>query len=228
MRTFLPLTAVLVAFAGSPAGGKAPVPKAPTPPSIDGKYTLLTTSSGGVTAKKGFAAAAADPADPWGGPRAARSDATITKNEITLEPRSALTGATLTMEYTLDPTKSPMTIDIETISVKGKRTKHLGVVEVSGNRLTLAFAREGADRPKNTEEGEGITVYYFQKLPPQPKPEFRIVAMTIGKEAEAEKELNKLSEAGFELVTTTQPTAPDAKSSPTTIHFVLKRTVRQP
>jgi len=37
--------------------------------------------------------------------------------------------------------------------------------------------------------------------------EFRIVAMTVGKEADAEKELNKLAQDGFELVNTTNPAA---------------------
>ena len=73
-----------------------------------------------------------------------------------------------------------------------------------------------------------MTVYYFQKAPPPPKTEFRIVAMTVGKEEEAEKELNKLAAAGYELVTTTTPAAVNDKASPTTVHFVLKRTVKQP
>jgi hypothetical protein len=41
----------------------------------------------------------------------------------------------------------------------------------------------------------------------------------------AEKELNKLAQDGFEFVSTTQPVALDAKSSVTTVHFLLKRTV---
>jgi hypothetical protein len=40
--------------------------------------------------------------------------------------------------------------------------------------------------------------------------------------------LNKLAQDGFELVSTTQAVAADAKSSVTTIHFLLKRTVKQP
>ena len=50
-------------------------------------------------------------------------------------------------------------------------------------------------------------MYYFQKAPPPPKVEFRIVALTAGKEADAEKELNKLANEGYELVTTTSPIA---------------------
>jgi uncharacterized protein (TIGR03067 family) len=230
MRTFLPLAAVLLALAG--AGSRAdekvaaPVPNAPTPPAIDGKYTLLATF-GGAPVGKGKV----DPTDPNGGwagtaRTTTRGEATITKNEITLEPRLS-TGIPTTMEYTLDPTKTPMTIDVETISARGKRSKALGLVEVNGNRLTLALAREGAERPKTVDEAEGVTVYYFQKAPPPPRVEYRIVAMTPGKEEEAEKELNRLAAAGYELVNTTNPAAPDSKSSPTTVHFILKRTVRQ-
>ena len=52
--------------------------------------------------------------------------------------------------------------------------------------------------------------------------------MSVGKEAEVEKELTKLAGEGYERITTTQPTAPDAKAAVTTIHFILKRTARQP
>ena len=34
----------------------------------------------------------------------------------------------------------PMTIDVETTSIKGKKTKSLGIVEVNGNRVTMALA----------------------------------------------------------------------------------------
>lgn len=230
MRTLILGAVVLLAFAGAPAGGKAPVPKAPVPPSIDGKYTLLATSSGAAVGKapKGFAPAdAADPASPWASSRILRGETIITKNEITIEARTP-TGTTTLMEYTLDPTKTPMTIDVETVSVRGKKTKSVGIVEISGNRLTLALAKEGAERPKTTDEAEGVTVYYFQKAPPPPKVEFKIVAMTIGTEADVEKELNKLAAEGYELVNTTSPIASSDKASVTTVHFVLKRVTKHP
>jgi uncharacterized protein (TIGR03067 family) len=237
MRKLIPVAVVLIALAGSHAGGKAPVPKTPTPPSLDGKYILLTTSSGTPSAKGKFAAAA-DPADGggFGGPsgfssRVTRGETVITKNEITIEartPAGTATGAATTMEYTIDASKTPVAIDVETTSVKGKRGKSLGVIDVSGNRLTIALAKEGAERPRSTDEAEGVTVYYFQKAPPPPKVEFKIVAMSAGKEVDAEKELNKLAGEGYELVTTTQPTAANDKASVTTIHFVLKRSTKQP
>jgi uncharacterized protein (TIGR03067 family) len=231
MRALIPGAVVLFVFVGAHASGKAPVPKAPVPPSIDGKYTLVATSSGSTAA--GFPGAKGkvdptDPASPWTTARTAiRGETVITKNEITIEARTP-TGTATTMEYTLDPTKTPMTIDVETITVRGKRTKSLGIVEVSGNRLTLALAKEGSERPKTADEAEGVTVYYFQKAPPPPKVEFKIVSLSIGKEADAEKELNKLASEGYELVSTTSPIAVNDKASVTTIHFVLKRITKQP
>lgn len=221
MRKLLPLAAVLVAVAVSSRAaekGAAPVPKAPVPPSIDGKYTLLASSAPAGKTK-------IDPTDPtsgWTTTRTTRSDVVITKNEITIEPRTA-TANPVIMEYTLDTSKTPITIDVETITVRGKKTKSVGIVEINNNRLTIALARDGLERPKTTDEADGVTVYYFLKAPPPPKAEYRIVAMKVGKEEEAEKELNKLAQEGFELVNTTNPAATDDKASPTTIHFVLKR-----
>jgi uncharacterized protein (TIGR03067 family) len=220
MRKLLPLAVVFGALVLSSRADEkiaAPVPKAPVPPSLDGKYTLLATTDGPV-----------GPGLKGGGgvrPLAYRPEAVITKNEITIEGRTPVAAGTY-MEYTFDPTKSPMTIDVETLSVRGKKTKQLGIVEINGPRLTMALAREGTERPKTTDEAEDVTVYYFHKAPPPPKAEYRIVAMTVGKEEEAEKELNKLAAAGFELVNTTNPAAADGKSAPTTVHFILKRTVK--
>ncbi len=232
MRTLIPVAVVLVTFVGSHASGPAPTPKNPPAPTIDGKYTLVATSAG-MPAGKG---ARFDPAD--GGPAGgafgpggftrgptARSETVITKNEITIESRTP-TGTGITMEYTLDTTKTPIAIDAEIVNVRGKKNKVLGVVEITGNRLTIALAKEGAERPKTTDEAEGVTVYYFQKAPPPPRVEFRIVALTAGKEADVEKELNQLAKDGYELVSTTNPIATNDKAAVTTIHFVLKRTTR--
>lgn len=243
MRTLIPV-ALLLALVGSHATGKAPVPKeAPaSSASLEGKYTLMSVSNpNDRVAPGGFAPAGA----PGGAVMIARvspatalllGPAIITKNEITLEgrgasisPLSALAASTplpQTMGYKLDATKTPVTIDIETTSLRGKKSKALGVAEVVGNRLILAVAKEGDERPKTTDEAENVTVYYFQKAPPPPKVEVKIVAMTAGKEADAEKELNKLLSEGYELTTTTNPIATDAKAAPTIIHFVLKRTAK--
>jgi hypothetical protein len=229
----------MFALSGGQANQKiaAPAPKDAPAQSIEGKYTLLSVSyptdrAGGA----GFGAGGGGgfPGGAGGGVRVSvnaamlTGPATITKNEITLEgndrvrPLAVANGPT-TMEYTLDSSKSPAFIDVDVISLRGKKTKSLGLAEVHGNRLIIALAKEGDERPKTTEEADGVTVYYFQKAP---RTEYRIIAMTVGKEEAMEKELNKLAQEGFELVSTTQPSAADAKSSVTTVHFILKRTVK--
>lgn len=236
MRRFL-LLAVLAAALAGPRAGAAPVPKEAPQPTIDGKYTLVSVS---LPEDRQMAAGAAGglPAGLPAGMRLRTSTtatymtgpATITKNTINLEGRgivSPFAGAgPTTMEYKLDASKTPMAIDVTSVNVRGAKGKpQLGLVEVIGERVIIAVAAAGEDRPKNTEENDNVTVYYFQKAPPPPRTEFRIVAMTVGKEADAEKELNKLAGEGFELLSTTAA-APDAKSSPTTVHFVLKRVVK--
>jgi len=238
MRTLVTLAALAVALVGAPAFGKAPVPKEAPQPTIDGKYTLMSVSLPEDRAMAGNPGGIAI-GGPGGLPAGLRirtsttalymaGPAVITKNTITLEGRNVISplagnNGPTTMEYTLDASKSPVT----SINLRGKKGKpQLGLVEVAGDRLVVAVAAAGEDRPKNTEENDNVTVYYFQKAPPPPKTEFRIVAMTVGKEADAEKELNKLAGEGFELVSTTTPTAPDAKSSVTTVHFVLKRVTK--
>lgn len=207
MRRLLPPAVVLIALASSHADEKinAPVPKMPPLPSIDGKYVQIEGNS--------FVA-----------------DATIASNKITINPYTP-NSVPAVLKYTLDTTKSPMTLDVDLVDTGGKRVKLCGIAEVNENRLTIAlvYAGSGYERPKTTDQARGVAVYYFQKAPPPPKVEFRIVAMTAGKEADAEKELNKLVGEGFELVNTTNPIgrATDPKGVPTTVHFILKRTTKQ-
>jgi uncharacterized protein (TIGR03067 family) len=233
MRQVLSLLGLLAALASSDANPKinAPVPNSPPPPSIDGKYALLAIYNGaGPVGKGGFGVAGGGPGGAFGVEgsliRTPRGEATTTKNEITIE-RPAL-NATIVMEYTLNTTKTPITIDVETIPLRGKKTKSLGIVEINGNHSIIALAKEGDERPKTTDEAVGATIYYFQKAPPPAAHRVSHCAMTVGKEEAAEKELNKLAQEGFEFVSTTQPVAADAKSSVTTVHFLLKRTVKQP
>lgn len=240
MSKYLPLAAALLAFTVARADEpiRAPVPKAPVSASIDGKYILVATHGSVTLTPKGGGFGGPAGAEGGGevvfGPSrvsTARAETVITKTEIVIEPRSspgvaARAGLGTTMQYTLDTTKTPIAIDVETVPVRGKKTKELGVVDITGNRLVIALAKDGAERPKSTDEAEGVTVYYFQKAPPPPRTEFRIVALTVGKEEAAEKELNQLAKEGFELVSTTNPTAPDAKASVTTVHFILKRVVK--
>ncbi|MBA4065999.1 MAG: hypothetical protein C0501_20225 [Isosphaera sp.] len=233
MRTLTRVTAAVLLTAV--AAGAAPVPKEEPRPALEGKYALTAVSS------------AVNPADdpvkgPAAFPRVDRTTtylpgpATITRDRIVLEGRvpATATAATLasvqlpvTLEYAVvDATKRPLHVDVFTVTPRGKKTKMEGLAEVVEDRLILAVAKAGGERPRTTDEADGVTVYYFRKAPPPPPAEFKIVALTVGKEAEAEKELNRLAKEGYELVSTTQPSAPDAKSSPTTVHFVLKRAAK--
>jgi hypothetical protein len=242
MRTFLAFSAVLLVAAGSgvSAKGAAPAPKPAEAPDLDGSYTLNYTTV--VSGFGGFVG-------PGGGPRMANnqialrsSSATIAKNQITvgnwdssaddgsLPPRLRLqlAGAPQTMTYAIDPKTTPMSIDITMVDLRNKKTKSLGIIDATEDRITIALAKPGAERPKNMDENEEVTVFYFKKAPPPVRDEYRIVAMTPGKEADAEKELNKLAAEGFHVVNTTNPAAVDPKSSATTVHFLLKRTGKQP
>lgn len=239
LPTFALLFAALI---GSQTEQKivAPVPRETPAPAIEGNYTLLSVVNG---AEQGFGGGGAGANGFPGGVRGARGvgagggmvvtmgsisllsgPTTITKNEITFGGNSR-SGLTI-MGYTIDGSKTPAAIDVTITNLRGKKSKLPGVVEVVGDRLIIALAKEGDERPKTTEEAEGVTVYYFQKSPPPPHSEFRIIAMQVGDEKETEKELNKLSQEGFELVSTTQPSVTDGKSKAPMIYFVLTRTVK--
>src|SRR5262249_649976 len=156
--------AVLVVLAGPLLA--APVPTDKPPPSIDGKYTLLSVSTPNDRVGPGGGFPAGGP----GGFGRASVTSTLLLRRATLPKHESLlqggrlcgaapamlaalgaAGGSTTMEYTLDATKSPMTIDVETTSLRGKKSKSLGVVEVVGNRLIIAVAKEGDERPKTTE-----------------------------------------------------------------------------
>ena len=187
----------------------------PPAPTIEGKYTLLGISTNGFKGKaRGFAGR-----DDGTLLRPARSmDAAITKSAILIE------GRTSTWEYTLDARTKPMSIDITVTPLRGKKTKMLGIVEQTGDKLILAYASDGGERPKDFEEAEGVTQYIFQKLPPPLHAEYRIVPMTIGREADAEKKINALAKDGFEVTSTT--TAAKMNDGSMVLHIVLKRMVK--
>jgi hypothetical protein len=227
--------ATAIAFWAASSPARAPVPRAAPAPEIDGTYTATYTSTTTLARAKGFGnGRGAAPVAPATRTRLLSTTATISKGEITLGRRIAdldadgFVGASLinpaqSMAYSIDPTATPMSIDVVAFDERNRRTTQKGVIEVTDGRITLALAKSGAERPKTLDEGEGVTVYYLRKLPPPPKVEYRIVAMTVGKEAETEKLLTKLANEGFELVSTTNPAARDPGATPTTVHFILKR-----
>jgi uncharacterized protein (TIGR03067 family) len=192
----------------------APAPNVPPPPSIEGKYTLVSSS----TAINGKARAAFGESGPGSGftSSTVRRDSVITRDSISID------GRTASWDYRLDPSTKPMSIDITITPARGKKTKVLGIVEEKGDKLTIVYAAEGNDRPKDFEgDGENQSTFVFQKVPPPPRPEYKIIVLRGGKEQEVEKELNTLAKDGFEVMSTHATQTPGDP----TIHFILKRMV---
>ena len=135
--------------------------------------------------------------------------AKITATRIAIEGRQE-------WEYTFDATAKPLALDLTTVPIIGKPTTALGIAEKSGDRLLIAYAQEGGERPKSFDPADGVTILAFKVAPPPPTWEYRIVRLADGNEGSAEREMNKLSADGFELVVTTGTAGPVS-------HLVLKR-----
>lgn len=199
----------------------APVPQMPPVPSLEGKYTLLTS-----VANTGRGARGSGGVNPFGeagfsGPASARRETTITKDTIVID------GRTATWEYKIDPTTKPLGIDITITPLRGKKTKVLGILEVTGDRLNIAYAAEGEARPKDFEDAEGVSHFIFQKAPPPPRAEYKIVVLKVGHEADAEKAINALAKEGYEVTLSTAPAQPKGGNpDEPVIHIVLKRMVK--
>jgi uncharacterized protein (TIGR03067 family) len=200
----------------------APVPNVPPVPTLEGKYTVLGQGRT-VVGKRGFGGPAGLAADDERGfvasASALRRDVTITRDTISMESR---TGATTTWEYRLDASTKPMSIDLVIVPLIGKKSKAHGIVELAGERVKVAYTPEGSERPKDFDDTENAVVYVFQKVPPPPRTEYKIVTLKAGKEDEAEKRLNELARDGFEI---SHSTTPGRGGDDQVIHLILKRTV---
>lgn len=199
MRPFF--LALLLGFAVQSIAIPAP---SPPEPAIVGKYVVLHKS---MTNQKGGGGV-------WGTSKTAgsRQAVTITRNQI------SISGITTVWSYSLG-TGTPQSVDLTFTPLRGKPTVHKAIMEVNGDRITMAYATEGEDeRPKNFEDAPGVTVYVFQKAPPPPQWEYRIVELVPGRAAEVERELNKLAAEGFEVTFATNGSA-----NQPTAHYLLKR-----
>jgi len=198
----------------------APAPNTPPPPSLEGKYTLLTSITNTGRRGPGGGGFGGDlPGGGFSGPSTVRRETTITKDTILID------GRTATWEYKFDHTTKPMSIDITITPLRGKKSKVLGIVEIAGDKLSIAYAADGNERPKDFEDAEGVSQFIFQKAPPPPRAEYRIVVLRVGHEAEAEKAINALAKEGYEVAFTTAP----AKGGPAddgVSHLILKRLVK--
>lgn len=70
-----------------------------------------------------------------------------------------------TGSYTLDATKTPMTIDLKPKGGTYDGKTLLGIAKVDGDTLTIAFAEPGKDRPTKFEskEGSGVVLAVHKK-----------------------------------------------------------------
>jgi uncharacterized protein (TIGR03067 family) len=85
--------------------------------------------------------------------------------KYTLTPFAGSKASPTTGTYTLDTTKSPITIDFKPKGGNYDGKTLLGIVKVEDDTLTIAFAEPGKDRPTKFEskEGSGVVLAIHKK-----------------------------------------------------------------
>ena len=113
-------------------------------PKLEGKYTL-------VSGKKNGSAVDED---------AKKAEFTFAADKITIKGKDA----NFVMGYKIDPTKTPMQIDMAIAEgPEGtKGAKALGIIEVKGDTLKLAYYLDKDKRPKDFEGKDGF-LFEFKK-----------------------------------------------------------------
>ena len=139
--TALALGLGLVAFFGP--GLQA---KKPDAPKLEGKYTLV---AGKVNGK--------DASDDW-----KKAEYTFEPNQVTIRGKEGKgKGITFVMGYKIDATTEPMNVDMAIADGPegAKGTKALGIIEVKGDTVKLAYSVEKEKRPKDFK---GEKDFYFE------------------------------------------------------------------
>ncbi len=63
----------------------------------------------------------------------------------------------LKAKITIDPSKTPKTIDYDMTEGLSKGKKQLGIYELNGDTFKACFSSPGGERPKEIKAGEGLT-----------------------------------------------------------------------
>jgi uncharacterized protein (TIGR03067 family) len=66
--------------------------------------------------------------------------------------------------FTVDPSKSPKTMDVMILEGTDKGKKQFGLYELKGDELKVAFAPPGKDRPTALAGKEGVTVITYKRV----------------------------------------------------------------
>src|ERR1043166_564993 len=74
-------------------------------------------------------------------------------------------------KLTVDPTKTPKTIDYDMTEGVNKGKKQLGIYEVNGDTLKSCFAKPDAERPTDFTPGQGRTVSTWKREKAAPSAE---------------------------------------------------------
>jgi uncharacterized protein (TIGR03067 family) len=113
-------------------------------PKLEGKWTLVSGKVNGTAT----------------GDDAKKSMFTFTSDKMTIKSMDL----TFVMGYKLDPKTDPVSVDLEILEgPEGtKGSKAVGIVELKGDVLKLAYSMDKDKRPKNFEGKEGNT-FEFKK-----------------------------------------------------------------
>lgn len=85
--------------------------------------------------------------------------------KYSITPAKDSKAGPVTGTYTIDASKTPITIDMKPKGGTYDGKTLLGIVKVDGDTMTVAFAEPGKDRPSKFEggEGSGIVVTVLKK-----------------------------------------------------------------